>query len=250
MRFNRIFCPELPANGVAFELPEKQANYVGGVLRLRTNDAISVFNGKGDEYIARIISVGRKQVTLELGEMVNNTRESPLTVELGQVISRGDRMDYAIQKSVELGVSAISPLFSERCEVKLDPRRLAKRSLHWQQIVYSACEQCGRSLTPTVNQPQYLAEWLATAAADLKIIFHPHHQQKDGSNLLLPNGEIPERIAILIGPEGGFSDQEVVLSEQNGFTSLTLGPRVLRTETAPVVALSFVQQRWGDLQLR
>ena len=247
MRLHRIFCPELPANQSLFELPEKQANYVGAVLRLRTDDVMHVFNGKGDEYFTRIVSVNRRHVLVALGRRIINTKESPLIVELGQVLSRGDRMDFAIQKSVELGVSLISPLLSERCEVKLDPHRMTKRRHHWQQIVYSASEQCGRSLTPQVRQPQALTDWLVSAEGDVKFVFHPQQTSHVNEGLHFGNQPEPDKVILLVGPEGGFSEKEVNLARQHGFQTMTLGPRILRTETAPIVALSFVQQRWGDL---
>jgi 16S rRNA (uracil1498-N3)-methyltransferase len=253
LRTNRLYCPDLPAPGHQFTLPEQQASYVGKVLRLKANDDLYVFDGKGGEYHARIVSVERREVMLELDAVINNRKESPLWIELGQVISRGDRMDYAIQKSVELGVSCISPLFSERCEVRLDAGRQKKRRQHWQQIVFSASEQSGRAMTPLVNQPVSFDAWLTAIEADVKLIFHPcdqhmtSHQHINGAPMLPPTSVTPNKVAILIGPEGGFTDNELQHCLAKDFIPLVLGPRILRTETAPVVALTFLQQRWGDI---
>ena len=156
-------------------------------------------------------------------------------------------MDYAIQKSVELGVHSVSPLFSTRCEVRLDPLRQEKRKQHCQQIVFSACEQSGRAFTPEVQTPAILETWLTSVDADVKLVLHPAGNLGNGPGPLPPAGELPDSVAVLIGPEGGFSAQEIQLCRTQGFRCLTLGPRILRTETAPVVALTFLQQRWGDL---
>jgi len=224
-----------------------QTRYVAAVLRLQSNDEIRVFDGNGNEFLARVIIAGRKQVKLQLESKTESITESPLALELGQVISRGDRMDYAIQKSVELGVNSITPLYSERCEVKLNPAREEKRKHRWQAVVYNAFEQCGRAFTPRIKQPMHITQWVKTIRADLKIVFHPEQNQSTTSRPLPPAEGAPQSCAILIGPEGGLTSAEVRQCIESDFYLLTLGPRILRTETAPVVALTWLQQRWGDL---
>lgn len=154
-------------------------------------------------------------------------------------MSRGERMDWAIQKATELGVAQITPLFTERCEVRLNDERAQKRLEHWQQIAISACEQCGRSKVPVIHAPQLLKDWQASVQADLKLVLHPVAQS-------LTQHATPHTLAFLIGPEGGLTEGEVAQAAEYGFQPARLGPRVLRTETAPVVALSVAQQLWGD----
>jgi len=155
-------------------------------------------------------------------------------------MSRGDRMDYAIQKATEIGVNAITPLSSERCEVKLDLQRLKKRLHHWQQIAISACEQSGRSDVPTIYQPVLLSQWLEQVEAQQKLVLHPHNTVR------LTELATPNSCALLIGPEGGLTDAEVNAAQTQGFQAMLLGPRILRTETAPVASLSLLQHLWGD----
>tara|TARA_R110000782_G_scaffold102686_5_gene189917 strand:+ start:36 stop:506 length:471 start_codon:yes stop_codon:yes gene_type:complete len=156
-------------------------------------------------------------------------------------MSRGDRMDWAIQKVVELGVNQITPLMTERCEVKLQGERADKRQAHWQQVAISACEQCGRSVIPTVYPPVTLDMWMTDLQADLKLVLH--HRTEESLARLQP----PASLALLIGPEGGLSDDEITRAQTNGFKPTRFGPRVLRTETAPVAALALAQHLWGDL---
>ena len=189
--------------------------------------------------MGELIEVGKKNVRVELRETLAGMAASPLSIHLGQVLSGGERMDWAIQKATELGASQISPIVSARCEVRLKDERADKRMAHWRQIAISACEQCGRSSLPQINPPITLEQWLEQVEADLKLVLHPvaepwaSHPQ-------------PASLAMLIGPEGGLSEDEVQQAMARGFHAARLGPRVLRTETAPVVALSVAQQLWGD----
>ena len=169
-------------------------------------------------------------------------RESSLTLTLGLAISRGDRMDYAIQKSTELGVTAVVPLLTERTEVRLKGERQAKKLRHWRQIAISACEQCGRNRLPTIHDIQPLSGWLGTVPDGSRLLLHPRAQYGIG------DVEAPAAAVLLVGPEGGFSDREVDAATAAGFRPFALGPRVLRTETAPVAALAILQYCWGDLQ--
>ncbi|QLF93924.1 16S rRNA (uracil(1498)-N(3))-methyltransferase [Pseudomonas sp. ABC1] len=237
MRLSRFFI-DAPLTLGQHELPEEQAHYIGRVLRLQAGAAVQLFDGSGQEFLGTVLESGKKRVSVELNEAFAGQPESPLHIHLGQGLSRGERMDWAIQKATELGASEITPIVSERCEVRLNDERADKRLAHWRQVAISACEQCGRSVVPKINSPQPLAQWL-TLAAELKLVLHPVAEP-------LASHARPASLAFLIGPEGGLSDSEVEQAHRNGFHSARLGPRVLRTETAPVVALSVAQQLWGD----
>jgi 16S rRNA (uracil1498-N3)-methyltransferase len=213
------------------------------VLRLKEGDQVVVFNGEeAFQYQAKLINVSKKQAYAEIltKEVVDN--ESPLNIHLGQGISRGDRMDFTLQKSVELGVNTITPLFTERCGVKLNAERLEKKRQQWQKIVISACEQSGRARVPVVAQPMLLVDWLKQETSALKINLHPKAQH---SIMSLPMENT--RVRLLIGPEGGLSDEEISQANENDFVDVLLGPRVLRTETAALTAITALQCRFGDL---
>ncbi|MGV8918562.1 MAG: 16S rRNA (uracil(1498)-N(3))-methyltransferase [Pseudomonas sp.] len=238
MRLSRFFI-DAPLSIGEHELPEAQAHYIGRVLRMAEGDALQVFDGSGNEFRGTLLEVGKKRVRVQLNEQFAGQIESPLKIHLGQGLSRGERMDWAIQKATELGVSEITPIVSERCEVRLKDERAEKRQLHWQQIAISACEQCGRSVVPVIHPPLALSEWLKQTEAELKLVLHPVAEP-------LTSHDKPTSLAFLIGPEGGLNDAEVEQAQGAGFHAARLGPRVLRTETAPVVALSVAQQLWGD----
>lgn len=238
MRLSRFFV-DAPLSLGRHELPETQAHYMARVLRLAVGDKVQLFDGSGVEFLGELVEVSKKTVFVALHEQIAGLAESPLHLHLGQGLSRGERMDWAIQKATELGVNAITPIVSERCEVRLKDERADKRLAHWRQIAISACEQCGRSVLPVIHPPLTLAEWLAHTDAALKLVLHPVAEP-------LTSHEKPASLAFLIGPEGGLSDAEVQLAQKAGFLAARLGPRVLRTETAPVVALSVAQQLWGD----
>lgn len=238
MRLSRFFI-DAPLSLGQHQLPEAQAHYIARVLRLSAGAAVQLFDGSGREYLGSLIEAGKKTVLVELNEELAGMAESPLHIHLGQGLSRGERMDWAIQKATELGVSEITPLLSERCEVRLKDERAEKRMAHWRQVAISACEQCGRSVLPVIHAPVTLAEWQASVEAELKLVLHP-------VAVALQQHAKPQSLAFLIGPEGGLSDAEVESAQQAGFQPARLGPRVLRTETAPVVALSVAQQLWGD----
>ena len=221
------------------DLPEATSHYLSRVLRLAVGAQIQLFDGSGDEYLSEITAISKKVVSVELTEQVAGLPDSSLVIHLGQGLSRGERMDWAIQKATELGVTEITPLFTERCEVRLNDERAEKRLAHWRQIAISACEQCGRSTIPVIHPPQVIAEWMQALQADLKLVLHPVAQP-------LTAHQPPNSLAFLIGPEGGLTEAEVAQAADAGFLPARLGPRVLRTETAPVVALSVAQQLWGD----
>jgi 16S rRNA (uracil1498-N3)-methyltransferase len=200
---------------------------------------VQLFDGSGHEFRGSLLEVGKKRVTVQIDEQFAGQVESPLHIHLGQGLSRGERMDWAIQKATELGVNEITPIFSDRCEVRLKDERADKRLLHWRQVAISACEQCGRSRVPVIHPPMLLADWIKQTEAELKLVLHPVAEP-------LVSHAKPATLAFLIGPEGGLTDAEVEQAKGNGFHAARLGPRVLRTETAPVVALAVAQQLWGD----
>lgn len=240
MRIPRFFIDSSLTLG-ANVLPEASAHYISRVLRLAAGASVQLFDGSGREYRGELVEVGKKQVTVELNEALPGLAEPGLRIHLGQGLSRGERMDWAIQKATELGAVEITPIITERCEVRLKDERADKRLAHWRQIAVSACEQCGRSVIPTIHPPSPLQEWLAVEA-ELKLVLHPVAEP-------LSAHQRPATLAFLIGPEGGLNNAEVDQARGAGFQPARLGPRVLRTETAPVVALSIAQQLWGDFQL-
>lgn len=239
MRISRFFI-DAPLTLGTCDLPEVSAHYIGRVLRLTAGTAVQLFDGSGHEYSGALVEVGKKHVKVELRERSHGLAESSLRIHLGQGLSRGERMDWAIQKATELGAAEITPIISDRCEVRLTDERADKRLAHWRQIAVSACEQCGRSVVPKINSPVGLDKWLRVEA-DLKLVLHP---------VAVPLSAHPQpaTLALLIGPEGGLNDAEIEQARSAGFQPARLGPRVLRTETAPVVALSIAQQLWGDFQ--
>lgn len=220
------------------------AHHIANVLRMRPGDKLRLFNGDGFFYHASLVSCDKKRVSVEISQVEASTTESSLHTHLGQVMSRGDRMDYAIQKSTELGVNEITPLMSERCELKLKADRENKRIEHWQQVAISAAEQCGRATVPVIHPVCSLDQWLSKQGSQgLSLVFH----HRDSQNLTQIQ-TAPNRVNLLIGPEGGLSDVEIELAKQANFIACTFGPRVMRTETAPVACLSVLQWLWGDFQ--
>ncbi|KKO49379.1 16S rRNA methyltransferase [Arsukibacterium sp. MJ3] len=241
MRMPRIYTPHALATGQQLPLDSEAANHVGRVLRMQAGQLLQLFNGDGHNYPAIITEVGKKQVMVSVTHTEENPVESPLHIHLGQAISRGDRMDFAIQKAVELGVSAITPLFTERCGVKLDGERLLKRNEQWQKIAISACEQSGRSVIPPVYPAMSLEQWLAQPTNSLQLTLDPR------ASATIKTLNANQHIRLVIGPEGGFTDHEVAATNRAGFTGIQLGPRVLRTETAALTAISALQLQFGDL---
>jgi 16S rRNA (uracil1498-N3)-methyltransferase len=211
------------------------------VLRLKTGAELVVFNGKGGEYRATVTNTARKNLTLGVGRFEDVSRESPLRTHLALGLSKGDRFDRAIQKATELGVTEITPLFTERTEVKLNQGRIEKKQQHWQQICIHACEQSGRTIIPSIHNPLKLDEFLGKENHSLKIILHTQ------SETVLSASPNPGSVSLLVGPEGGFSEEEIQRSCAAGYIQHNLGPRVLRTETAPVAALGLIQSLWGDV---
>ncbi len=229
--------------GTAISLPPSAANHLR-VLRLRPGDTVRLFNGDGAEYPARVLRLERRDAELQVLNRIAVDRESPLRITLVQGISKGERMDYTIQKAVELGVARVLPVFTERSVVQLAGDRLQKRHEHWQGVIVAACEQSGRNTLPELLSPRPLAAALsALEPHDARLVLAP-----DG-DLTLKNVGVTsaQPITLLIGPEGGFTAEELEQAERHGFKALRLGPRVLRTETAGVAALAALQLLGGDL---
>lgn len=242
MRISRFFCPCPLTVSPSFVLPERAAHHAGRVLRLRVGDAIALFNGDGNDYAATITRATRDVVTAEITAVTPRDRESPLDVTLAQSVSSAERMDYTLQKAVELGVRRIQPLTTERSIVRLDKERAARKHAHWRNVVWSACEQCGRARVPEVSPTQPLGEWSDQLPDDaLKLILSPLAERR------LKDLSLSERpIVLLAGPEGGFSDNDLAIAARAGFTPVQLGPRILRTETAALAALAALQTLAGD----
>ncbi len=209
---------------------------------MRADDAFILFNGEGHAWQARLVSVSKRNAAAKIETSLADNPESPLPVHLGLGISKGERMDYAIQKAVELGVTEITPLFTRYSMVKLDDKRKNKRHQHWQGIIIGACEQCGRNQLPLLHPAQDNSTWLTMIDTDKKLLLDPLATQK-----LNEINSQPHSISLYIGPEGGLSEDEIDAAKQAGFTGIRLGPRILRTETAVVAALTAVQFTWGDL---
>lgn len=240
MRIPRVYCPIDLALNTPINMPENVVHYLGKVLRMSQGRELVVFNGCGGEYQGTISQIDKKNLQVTLQHFTDTERESPLSIELAIGLSRGERWDFVLQKATELGVTRIVPLLTERTEVKLKGERLLKRWQHWQQITISACEQCQRNRIPELAQVTDVNEYLQQADSAQKFVLH--HRGSQG----LSNTASPSSAAILVGPEGGLSDPEIAAAQSAGFNPLTLGPRVMRTETAPIAAISVLQYQWGD----
>ena len=223
-------------------LDENASHHLARVLRASIGDEIILFNGDGDEYPARIINITKKNVTIEILSKTICQRESPIDIYLAQGIARGEKMDFIIQKAVELGAVKIFPLVTERCNVRLTAEREEKRLRHWQSIVTSACEQSGRNVIPELLPAQTLSDFITHVSADVKFVLTPHCDTAMTTTSLPSNA----KIILLIGPEGGLSSGEIQFAIDHQYQALLLGPRVLRTETATIAALAVLQVRFGD----
>lgn len=237
----RFFCPDglLPESDMP--LPAAVAHHAERVLRLAVDDVITLFDGAGGECEARLLALGRQPLA-RLGPRLPVERESPLAITLVQALASGDKMDWVVQKAVELGAVAIQPVAAERSVLKLAGERALKRQAHWQQIAVSACEQCGRNRVPVVGEILPLARYLAQDDGVRRMILAPEAAGALAHKKARPAGPV----AILIGPEGGWSPVELQLAARAGCEPLALGPRVLRTETAGLAAIAALQTVWGD----
>ena len=238
----RLYTPIPLSLDTETELPEDTAHHFIKVLRARVGDAVCLFNGEGGEFHGVLSRVDKKSAAVRLDRFDPDNRASPLAVHLGQVLSKGDRFDWAVQKAAELGVREITPLFSERCEVRLGEERQDKKLGHWQRVAVSACEQCGLNRVPVIHPPLALADWLTAASADARFVLAP------GVEPIAPGEDKPATVALLVGPEGGLTAAEIGLANRHGFRNWCLGPRVFRTETAPVAVLAVLQWQYGDFR--
>jgi len=242
MRIPRLFIDQDLEPGTRLSLDAGPSHYLARVLKLRAGRPLVMFNGDGSDYAVEILSLGRKSAELVVNTRLPAVAESPLAVTLVQAISRGERMDYTLQKATELGVASIQTLFTERVEVKLDARRLASRMAHWQGVINSACEQCGRATVPGLLPPVSLQDWTGAESNSTRIVLAP------GSDCSLSGLVLTDKkLEVLIRPEGGLTDAEVNVLDAAGVTSVSLGPRVLRTETAGPAAIAVLQAMAGDL---
>ena len=243
MRIPRIYHPESLEYQTQCQLSEDATNHVGRVLRMVEGEQLELFDGSNHIYPAIITESNKKSVKANILGRELSDKESNLKIHLGQVISRGERMEFTIQKSVELGVNVITPLWSERCGVKLDGERMDKKIQQWQKIIIAACEQCGRNVVPEIRPLMKLQDWCAEDDGALKLNLHPRAQHSIKTLPMIPK----DGVRLLIGSEGGLSEQEIVQTQQKGFTEILLGKRVLRTETASLAAISALQIYFGDL---
>ena len=243
MRIPRFYVSDALSVGQAFPLPDTTFRHAIQVLRLNVGEPLILFNGTGGEYLAQLTSVSKRTAAITIESHVATDPESPLQLTLVQAIIKPDKMDFALQKAVELGVATIQPLTTQRSVIRIGKEKADKKMQHWEGIMQAACEQSGRTRLPQLTAPLELDDWL--------------EQPVDGSRLILAPGDyphinalpldLPTPISLLIGPEGGFTDNEVALCLQAGVMPVSLGPRILRAETASITALALLQHRYGDI---
>lgn len=242
MRQSRVYTSQSLLSADRVELAGPAGHYLKRVLRLSKGDPIRLFNGDGRDYAGEICEIQRQGVLVKLTGSRNPGNESPLKITLVQAISRGERMDYCLQKATELGVYCIQPVTTRRVEVRMDEKKQGKRLAHWQGVVISACEQSGRAVVPEVKTPLSLAAWMAGTDESPRLVLDPAADTKLSSFSI--EGDT---VSILVGPEGGLTDEEIEQASAMGFLAVSLGPRVLRTETAGPVAIALLQAGSGDL---
>ncbi|MFH0352327.1 MAG: 16S rRNA (uracil(1498)-N(3))-methyltransferase [Chromatiales bacterium] len=243
MRIPRVYVEAPLRCGGTLALPRACAEHLARVLRHRAGDAIVLFNGQGGEWEATIAWIRRAETAVTIGPHHAIERESSLRVTLAQGLARGERMDYTIQKAVELGVTHIVPIAARRSVVQLAEARAERRLDHWREVIRQACEQCGRNRLPAIEPVVDLPTWLARASSGVKVLL-----ATAGETALSDLTLTEPQLTLLAGPEGGWSEEEVYAARQAGFLGLRLGPRILRTETAAVAALSAFNSLWGDLR--
>lgn len=243
MRIPRFYVTEALTVGQEFPLPDSTFRHAIQVLRLNTGEPLILFNGEGGEYLARIESVGKRTASALIESFSPVDTESPLHLTLAIAIIKPDKMDFALQKAVELGAACIQPLITQRSVVRVGKEKADKKTQHWEGIVQAASEQSGRARLPIVETPRTLENWLESASTGTRIILAPGDYPRINA---LPE-DLPAPITLLIGPEGGFTDEEVEMCLQAGMTAVSLGPRILRAETASLAALTLLQHHYGDI---
>lgn len=238
---SRVYTGQPLAPGTEFSLEAEAGHYLTRVLRLRVGDTLVLYNGDGNDYAAELLSARRDQVRVRVIARLPAVAESPLDLTLVQAISRGERMDYSLQKATELGVRALQPLFTERVEVRLDASRLDKRMAHWQAVIQAACGQCGRATVPALKAPLDLEDWLQAPAPGLRLVLTPEAELSFGG---LDPITVP--VELVVGPEGGLTEREHERCARSGVLAVSMGPRILRTETAGPAAIAVLQALFGD----
>jgi 16S rRNA (uracil1498-N3)-methyltransferase len=237
----RIYCDLRLGPGAQFALPQDAANHVGRALRLRVGDPLVVFDGRGGEYEAQILRIDRDRVDVKTGAFREPHRESPLAIGLVQGLPEADKMDWILQKAVELGVAWVQPVVCDRSVVRLAGDRAVRRQAHWHRVMIAACEQCGRNRVPSLEPTLAFRDWAAQASDARRWVLSPGAGE---SLVAQPRPDGP--VQLLVGPEGGLSERELDIALTIGFKPLSLGPRILRAETAPLAALAAMQSLWGD----
>jgi 16S rRNA (uracil1498-N3)-methyltransferase len=248
VRLTRVYVEAALRPGSLVELPPDTASHLAKVLRARSGDEVILFNGDGREFTGAIETVRGSRVSASVGDSRPVDRESPLSVTLVQCVPRGDRMDFIVQKATELGVVHMVPVLSQRSVVRLDQAQAASKANHWRAVAVSACEQCGRNRLPVIEAARPLLNYLGDLgpAAGLRLVLEPESAPHEGGLAQL-DAALPTDAAIAIGPEGGFASDELEAFRVAGFTRIGLGPRILRTETAAIAALVWLQARFGDM---
>jgi 16S rRNA (uracil1498-N3)-methyltransferase len=254
MKSPRFYYPDQINVGESIELSYGATHHAANVLRLEEGDRVTLFNGKGGEFLAFIKCISKAAILVSIEKFINVEHESPLQITLAQSICTNIKMDLIIRKAVELGVNNIQPILAKRCLVKLSGKRELKRVKHWEQIIISACEQCGRNRVPGVSSPVTLSSWLSRQGAmqkelnnepTEKLYFMLSPTSKMGLHDFSKSLSVTE-LALLVGPEGGFTSDEDAATLMAGFSSLRLGSRTLRTESAALAAIAALQTIWGD----
>lgn len=242
MRSIRIYQPGTYCVHDKVELSTQASQHVAVVLRMQVDDLLILFCGDNREFSAKIAAIYKKRVLVTIVSAYTNNKESPVCIHLAQALSKGDKMEWVVQKATELGVMSMTPLLTQHCSVKFDVEKLEKKRAQWQAIAVAACEQSGRNQVPIIHQACRFEAYLQTVAASTRLILNPQ-----GVTSWRNYHKIGGDIALLIGPEGGLSEEEIRYAHARGFESMTLGPRILRTETAAIAAVSVLQAVCGDL---
>lgn len=242
MRTHRLHTEQRLREGAEVYVSGKRAHYLSRVLRIVSGQSLILFDGSGKDFMAEVVRPGKKEVVLQVGESCVARPESPLRISVVQAIGRGERMDWALQKCTEMGVSSFVPLVSERVEVRIHPDKLERRMEHWRHVIISACEQSGRSVVPAIAAPCSLSDYLATSASSPRLVLDPEAEKP------LAGVGYSEAFEIIIGPEGGFSDAEFEAMKSRQVRPVSVGPRIMRTETAGAVAAAVLQALHGDFR--
>lgn len=237
---HRVYQAITLAADIEIDLDQDAINHVVNVLRLKVDEPLIIFNGKGGEYLAKIINIKRREVKVRINEFENINRESNLKIHLAQGLVSGDKMDFILQKFVELGGTKITPIIAARCNVRLSHDRWRKKITRWQKIIISACEQCGRNILPRINLPISFMDFIVQDRSETKIILDPTGEDD------VSFAEIKPNVAVMIGHEGGFTEEEIEQAKEHNFLNVKLGPRILRVETAGIAITSILQSEHGD----